>query len=93
MQRLLPEGLLLEVPRILQCRQRIVRRRPADRASHDALSEITTLEAIRAEPFSAREFDQPTPLRLWREHESRPVLADAVDQLLSVSFASTLTQV
>ena len=40
-------------------------------ATQDALIEITTLEAIRAELVSASEFDRPTLLQLWREHEFR----------------------
>jgi hypothetical protein len=45
--------------------------------AHDALIEITTLEAVRAELVSANEFDRNRLLQLWREHESR------VDELLS----------
>jgi diguanylate cyclase (GGDEF)-like protein/PAS domain S-box-containing protein len=37
--------------------------------AHDALIEITTLEAVRAELASASEFDQPRLQQLWREHE------------------------
>jgi diguanylate cyclase (GGDEF)-like protein/PAS domain S-box-containing protein len=44
--------------------------------AHDALIEITTLEALRAELVSANEFDRNRLLQLWREHESR------VDELL-----------
>jgi diguanylate cyclase (GGDEF)-like protein/PAS domain S-box-containing protein len=37
--------------------------------AHDALIEITTLEAVRAELVTANEFDRPRLEQLWREHE------------------------
>ncbi len=47
--------------------------------AHDALIEITTLEALRAEMISANDFDRNRLLQLWREHASR------VDDLLANS--------
>jgi diguanylate cyclase (GGDEF)-like protein/PAS domain S-box-containing protein len=47
--------------------------------AHDALIEISTLEALRAEMISANDFDRERLLQLWREHASR------VDELLTTS--------
>ncbi len=43
----------------------------ATAVAQDALIEITTLEAVRAELTSAGQFDRDRLLQLWREHEIR----------------------
>jgi diguanylate cyclase (GGDEF)-like protein/PAS domain S-box-containing protein len=43
----------------------------ATAVAQDALIEITTLEALRAELSSAGQFDRDRLLQLWREHEFR----------------------
>ncbi len=64
---------------VLNNTQRATSRWQTAALAHDALIEITTLEAVRAELVSANEFDRNRLLQLWREHESR------VDELLSNS--------
>jgi diguanylate cyclase (GGDEF)-like protein/PAS domain S-box-containing protein len=69
---------------IQQHNQRATSRWQTASLAHDALIEITTLEAVRAELVSANEFDRNRLLQLWREHESR------VDELLSNPALSQL---
>jgi diguanylate cyclase (GGDEF)-like protein/PAS domain S-box-containing protein len=55
---------------VLRHNERATSRWETAAKAHDALIEISTLEAIRAELASANEFDKPQLLQLWRQHES-----------------------
>ena len=56
--------------------QQATRRWQTASVAHDALIEIATLEAVRAELVSANQFDRDNLLQLWRQHQAR------VDDLL-----------
>ena len=56
--------------------QQATRRWQTASVAHDALIEIATLEALRAELVAANQFDRDNLLQLWRQHQAR------VDDLL-----------